>query len=830
MPDVRVSVLCQFAASGRANHRPWSHRAATALTVSLLAVPALDAQVIRGSVVARSTTVPVPGILVVLLDSAGVARSSALTDERGQFVVGAPAAGSYRLRLDAVGFASEQTPAIAIATGEVLQYTAHYDGRARDLPTVTVTAKAACVARHAHAAAVAVLWEEVGKALAVTRLTAESEDHRFAQREFERELDPRSGAVRRTRMWDRHEMTGAPYESIAAESLAAHGYVRSRADGVWYYAPDARTLLSDSFTRTHCLKPASARDASGLVGLAFEPTPGRTVPDIMGVLWLESATSRLRYLEFRYTGLPRSMAGHDLGGRVEFERLASGAWVVREWRIRMPRVSRQSRPMPSLVPGAGPPRLVPTVVEVVTGIIERGGDVTVHTVARGAPEATRRGSLTGVVVDGSSATRLGGAEVWLDAPGNPLPVRRVTADSLGTFRMDSVSSGTYELTVTHPRLEALGTSVAPIAVAVRPGQTVALTVTSPSLRGVMDSICAGPSSPGAAPLRGAVRRSAEGPGVPGATVVVRWTDRSSLSEARTGSASSVATTTDETGHFTLCGTPRGTTLFLRASDARSRGVPDTLTLGAEALGAVTLLAPEQTGEISGLVSTPDGRPLAMAEIALVDADVIVRASAQGRYRIGTLAAGEYILEARAMGYVPERLTVTVGTDATRTVDVRFRVAARVLAPVKTVAPGDRYSTGFHERRARSTGGRFLTNEQIRASGYTRVTDLLRSVPGLQLRKAGNVSMLEFTGRGGRTFSSHGCPVAYAIDGIPVEPAAFGIDGEIALDHVEAIEVYDAATAPVQYARRGTGCGVILIWSRERSVRERSDTTSDGRGP
>ena len=830
MPHASASITWPCAASGSAKHVRGPRQAAALLTISLLAGPSLAAQAIHGSVVARGSAVPVAGIMVVLLDSAGVSLTSALTDEQGRFVVEAPASGSYRLRLDAVGFASELTPAIPIAGGEAIPHTAFYEGRARHLPPVTVTAKAKCVPTHERASVVAMLWDEVRKALAVTRLTAASERYRFEQREFERELDPRSGAARRSRTWDPRELTGLPYESIAAESLAAHGYVRTMPDGVWYYAPDAQTLLSDAFTRTHCLKPASRADAPGLVGLAFEPTAGRKVTDIEGVLWLETATSRLRYLEFSYTGLPRNMAGHGLGGRVDFERLPSGAWVVREWRIRMPRVSRQSRPMPSTVPGVGPPRLVPTIVEDVAGILERGGEVRVQALAQAALQAPRSASISGIVVDSTSVSRLAGAEVWLDVPGQPLPVRRVTADSTGAFRMDSVPGGTYELTVTHPRLDALGTSLAPIGVAVEPGQAVVLAVATPSLRAVMDSICGGRSSPDAMPLRGAVRRNVDGPGVPGAQVVVRWTDRSSLSEAGTRSASNVSATTDGTGHFTLCGIPRGTALSLRASDERSRGLPDTLTLGAEGVGAVTLLAPEQTGEISGVVSTPDGRPLAMAEIEVLDADVVVRTNGQGRYRIGTLAAGEYTVEARAIGYVPERRSVTVGTNAIRTVDVRVRVAARVLAPVKTVVPADGYRTGFHERRARSTGGRFLTNEQIRASGYTRVTDLLRSVPGLQLRRAGNVAVMEFTGRGGRTFSSHGCPVAYAVDGIPVEPAAFGIDGEIALDHVEAIEVYDAATAPVQYARRGTGCGVILIWTRERSVRERRDSTSDRGNP
>jgi len=154
----------------------------------------------------------------------------------------------------------------------------------------------------------------------------------------------------------------------------------------------------------------------------------------------------------------------------------------------------------------------------------------------------------------------------------------------------------------------------------------------------------------------------------------------------------------------------------------------------------------------------------------------------------------------------------------------------VLKPVKTVASSDRYRTGFHDRMARKTGGHFLTNEQIRRSGLTRVTDLLKTVPGLQVRMVGNVSVMEFSGRGGRTFSSHGCPVAYVIDGVPYELAFFGLDGEISVENIEAIEVYDAATAPAQYSRRGTGCGVILIWTREKSVddsREKGDNNQTG---
>jgi len=44
----------------------------------------------------------------------------------------------------------------------------------------------------------------------------------------------------------------------------------------------------------------------------------------------------LRYVEYRYTDPPWSLEFSDAGGRIEFERLNSGAWIVSRWWIRMP--------------------------------------------------------------------------------------------------------------------------------------------------------------------------------------------------------------------------------------------------------------------------------------------------------------------------------------------------------------------------------------------------------------------------------------------------------------------------------------------------------------
>jgi hypothetical protein len=76
----------------------------------------------------------------------------------------------------------------------------------------------------------------------------------------------------------------------------------------------------------------------GLIGLAFEPARKRRVADVKGVLWLDAATAELRHLEFTYTNLPWDVPASRVGGRVEFEQLASGVWIVRRWYVRAPRM------------------------------------------------------------------------------------------------------------------------------------------------------------------------------------------------------------------------------------------------------------------------------------------------------------------------------------------------------------------------------------------------------------------------------------------------------------------------------------------------------------
>jgi hypothetical protein len=95
--------------------------------------------------------------------------------------------------------------------------------------------------------------------------------------------------------------------------------------------------LSEEFANSHCFsarEPGS--DERGLIGIGFEPTADRDMPDVSGVLWLDEQTAELRFVEYRYTDPPWDLEVSDAGGRIEFERLPTGVWIVSRWWIRMP--------------------------------------------------------------------------------------------------------------------------------------------------------------------------------------------------------------------------------------------------------------------------------------------------------------------------------------------------------------------------------------------------------------------------------------------------------------------------------------------------------------
>lgn len=296
----------------------------------------LPAQVIQGVLVDNVNQQPLAGAFVTLIDAAGRELARAMTDREGRFVIEAPGPGAYRLRSKQIGFRPQTSVALTVERGQTLPYRLALDPIPVHLTEVVIEGgERQCNLGKGGGAAVA-LWEEVREALSAVAWTSRVSGYWYENSLYERDRSE-TGWIRRDSTWSRTGYLRVPFQSAPPEELAARGYVTARGDALVYFAPDAEALLSEPFVETHCFEVKLGRgDQDGLVGLAFAPARRRDVPDIRGALWLDRRTSELRYLEFTYTGLPRQPGETAAGGRIEFLRIPSGAWIVRDWLIRMP--------------------------------------------------------------------------------------------------------------------------------------------------------------------------------------------------------------------------------------------------------------------------------------------------------------------------------------------------------------------------------------------------------------------------------------------------------------------------------------------------------------
>ena len=181
-------------------------------------------------------------------------------------------------------------------------------------------------------------WDAIRRAL--PSLDAGVEPAQFVVRRFSRHIDPWTAYIWEQRTWTELAHGVEAFGAAPPESLATRGYLVSAHDSLQYRLPDARTLLSDAFARTHCFRPVDAVSAEGVprLGLAFAPVKQSDKPDVSGTVWLDSSATVLSGLEFSYTGkTPLSSLGFPpVSGRVEYARLISGRTIVRHWDIATP--------------------------------------------------------------------------------------------------------------------------------------------------------------------------------------------------------------------------------------------------------------------------------------------------------------------------------------------------------------------------------------------------------------------------------------------------------------------------------------------------------------
>ena len=315
---------------------------------------------LSGLLVTEGTGEPVAGAIVALVDAEDAVLGETLSNESGAFSLPLPPPGAYRVRVTRIGYESWASDALDLpAPPESRALRLEVPVQPIPLPDLLVTEQNDCPTTPEERERAFELYQSVLPALRSVSSTADLGVVRMR-------------LVRPAVAWSRGALRYAPdtatvhvervLHTASPEHLETYGYADVIDDSTTtFYAPDGDALSSPGFVATHCLSTVDS-DEETLVGLGFEPKPGRLVVDIRGVLWIDGARGAPEALEFEFTSLRRFIRRHlepayraimeanyvrpryqaleidesAFGGFVHFDTVGRDRWIIRRWKIVRP--------------------------------------------------------------------------------------------------------------------------------------------------------------------------------------------------------------------------------------------------------------------------------------------------------------------------------------------------------------------------------------------------------------------------------------------------------------------------------------------------------------
>lgn len=747
------------------------------------------AQTVRGVVIDQLDR-PLAGVVMQLVDSSSRVTIQALTNERGEYRLTGPAAGRYTVRSIRIGFRPTTRPVSLRTSAEVMLNLAMTSNPVI-LEPVRSTGQTSCrVLGLDSTAATFAAWEQVRAALTATDITASGRELSSTTLSYDRRQTLTGVTIGQTG----HVSTGAvaqPWHSVSADSLRKIGYVVMDADGETrvFHGPDVGVLVSRPFAEDHCFHLVGSAD-SARIGVAFEPTSQRgDRPEIRGVVWLDRSTAELRDMEWQYVNIARNVDETATGGAMHFARLASGAWVIARWHIRMPLVEMAVTGRESTVRFRG---------EKITGgellaAVSSAGD----TLFRSAPV-----TLRGFAFDSLTRTAMSGALVGIDGS-----KRAVVTDSSGSFEFRDVTPGAYRLITQHEALEAIGVSSQATTALVTSGEEF-VNVAVPSFETIWRLTCeSNPPAGDTALVYGTVRGLGRPRPIAGAAVIATWVDIEVTGKRNFSTKRwHLDGHTDSTGSYVLCGVPTQTGLRMRAvSDSGESGLIDLLPLGRQLVQRQDLTLsydPRARGIVTGTVFGRNAIPIGGARVVAEGADE-VRTDARGRFTIRDMPLGTQQVEVLAVGLQPVNRVVDVSLSDTARVEIHL-TSPVVLRQVNIVASSVRQQLvkDFGARRVKGIG---VFRDSTDFVGRGTLNSVLGQVPGVTLYKN-----QVFFPKGSDT-----CVPIVWIDGVHVQSP----EDLMALrpSDFAAMELYPRELmTPPQYIVRNSRtpqCGAIVAWTK-----------------
>jgi hypothetical protein len=247
--------------------------------------------------------------------------------------------------------------------------------------------------------------------------------------------------------------------------------------------------------------------------------------------------------------------------------------------------------------------------------------------------------------------------------------------------------------------------------------------------------------------------------------------------------------------------------------------------------ALTLVAPLSLSAQAVLTGTvradSTGAPIPGVEIVVEGTAFRATTGPNGRYVIGGLAPGNRTVLFRSVGYHPVRTPVLLVQADTTFANALMVPGEVVLPPIEVRATPDAPRgiglEGLQERK-RLGMGRFYEAEELRKSEHLGLNDLLRRKGGVLIesrRYEGRNIWVAFHPHRRDAFGVPNCVMQIYYNGAPVgrggnhdpRPEDLRL---FDIASLEAVEVYrSAAQVPPEYGGATGGCGVILLWSRQK---------------
>jgi hypothetical protein len=451
-------------------------------------------------------------------------------------------------------------------------------------------------------------------------------------------------------------------------------------------------------------------------------------------------------------------------------------------------------------------------------------------------ERSEAQGVAGTLVDSLfSEQPLAGATVWIKGASEP-----ASTDSSGRFRLKNLSGGSYALTFSHPAYDSTGVSPPQWRIEVPDTGLHDLVLATPNPDQRFGAVCATPPDPSSGYVIGSVRDAGVDTALAGVTVDVGWTEISRDSQRTvppTPRRFTARTVTDAAGQFVICPVPLSTELSIHAATngittgtlvtnlSRGRVAVRQLTIATKTLATARSHADSAllTALVRGTVRDSTGNPLSGARVSVVGtgSGTAITDGSGGFALSGPI--GTQVLAVAALGHSPGWRAVTLRPGENRDLDLALGRTVQTLAPIQVtarfIAAG---SLAAIEDRVRRNAGHLLTDRDISKRSPRRFEDLFRGVPGLMVARVPPADGLEnFTeaehavsSRGIRSLSEVACAPSFLVDGTPINVDFSDAPFPVPISEVRALEMYPStATAPFEFQRAQSGCGVIVVWTK-----------------